>query len=95
MAEKNKRRRRNGAQWAALMEAHAQSGLSQRAFCEAQDLSLSAFTRALGKVGVDAQNEGPRLSAAFVPVTVDAASSGHWELELQLGPSVVMRVRGS
>lgn len=91
-----RRRRRDARQWTALIESHARSGLSQRAFCEAQGVPLSTFVRALSKHRAAA--EAPEVghsSAQFVPVTLDASPSAHWELELQLGPSVVVWVRGS
>lgn len=91
-----RRRRRTAGQWSELIEAHARSDLSQRAFCEAQGVSLSAFVRALSKQrAAEGNGEEPHAPAQFVPVTLDAPPGGHWELELQLGSSVVVRVRGS
>ena len=95
MSEENipVRRRRSKSDWLALFEAHAQSGLSQRRFCEAQGVSLKAFANARSRYREES-GVGVR-SNDFVPLVLSSPSAARAEtveVELSLGGEVVLRV---
>ena len=70
------KREANRQRWFDRIETWKQSGLSQKAFCEQQQLGLGSFQR---WSGIFMRGEKPAASSAvsFVPVnvTVDKASS--------------------
>lgn len=70
------KREANRQRWFDRIETWKQSGLSQKAFCEQQQLGLGSFQRWRG---IFMRGEKPEASSAvsFVPVnvTVDKASS--------------------
>ena len=87
------RARRSKNDWLALFEAQAQSGLSQRRFCEAQGVSLKAFVNARTRYR-ESLSAGVR-SNDFVPLVLSSprAERGDMvEVELSLGGEVVLRV---
>jgi hypothetical protein len=93
-----RRFRRNREQWRELVARFAQSGQSRKQFCAEQDLSVGSFTqwqrrlREPAPVGGNSADEAvfielPRAEAGA------AAPPGPWELELQLGAGVVLRLK--
>ena len=70
MSEENipVRTRRSKSDWLALFEAQAQSGLSQRRFCEAQGVSLKAFANARSRYREASSTEA--RSNDFVPLVL-------------------------
>jgi transposase-like protein len=100
-------RRRTPQQWQALLERQAASGQSIEAFCRSQSLTTASFYRWRRQLGVK-ETAGPSSRAPereSAPPFVDlgtlgadesesAADSGGWDLELALGTSVVLRLRG-
>ena len=84
--------RRSASRWAELVIEQAQSGLCQRRFCERHDLSYSSFGHWKRRLGADV-GEAERESE-FVELTVQhPPEDTTWEVELTLGPAVVLRVR--
>jgi hypothetical protein len=90
--------RRSQQQWRELLARFAQSGQSREQFCAEQDLSVGSFTqwqrrlREPAPVGGNSAEEAvfielPRAQAGA------AAPPGSWELELQLGAGVVLRLK--
>jgi len=94
--------RRSKAQWQELVDAHANSGLSQRAFCEQQGISVASFgywKRKL-KANNDHQLSGdsrPTISDGWLelPLAVQSGGgkTGAWHIELDLGNGVCLRLR--
>jgi gas vesicle protein len=90
MSETKRRYVRHSAdQWQELIEEQARSGLTQAAFCTARALSVTSF-----------QHWKRRLKAA--PEQVDrwldlgqlgGGSAAHWEIELDLGEGLCLRLR--
>ena len=86
------KRQANRQRWFDRIEAWKQSGLTQKAFCEQQQLGLGSFQRWRG---IFMRGEKPEASSAmrFVPVnvTVDKASSlallidDHLRIEIPAG----------
>lgn len=97
--------RRSAAEWSALIERQAESGLSQRDFCVTEGLAVSTFTywkRKLGKSPITK----PRLEAdrpLFTPVLEMPASAetpadkepsgSSWSIDLDLGDGLRLTIR--
>ena len=96
------RARRTAAQWRKLIERFARSGQTRGKFCAANGLALSTFDlwrRKLGETQA-AADDAPReplfveLTNATEPArTRTAADTGAWEVELEFGAGVVLRLR--
>ena len=97
------RARRTAAQWRELVEQFERSGQARGEFCTAHGLAPSTFDlwrRKLGATPPAVAGEAPP-EALFVELTspVPAAASGvssglgAWEVELELGAGVVLRLR--
>jgi len=98
-ASPRRRVRRSREQWRELVARFEQSGQNRKQFCAEQDLSVGSFTQWQRKLrepvpgGANVAEEAvfielPRSGAAAGP-------PGPWELELQLGAGVVLRLRRS
>ena len=96
------RARRTAAQWRKLIERFDRSGQTRGNFCAANGLALSTvdlWRRKLGETQ-DPVDEEHRESL-FVELTNateaagsrTAAGTGVWEVELELGAGVVLRLR--
>ena len=92
--------RRSAEQWRELLNRFEHSGQTREQFCTEQGLALSSFTRWRGKL----RQQRPAVAdgagageAVFVELAPDQAVSAQpprpWELELQLGGGLVVRVR--
>jgi hypothetical protein len=90
MSETHRRHvRRSRSDWQQLIDEQARSGQSQRAFCAARALSAKSF-----------QHWKRQLSAAASPSPTwlelgplrESAATG-WDLELELGDGVCLRLR--
>jgi hypothetical protein len=94
-AAKRPRIRRNREQWRELLERFDHSGQSREQFCHEQGLTLSSFAywrRALGKTA--ARRGDIAGDPLFVEWTPPArAGAGGWDVELQLGDGLVLRLR--
>ena len=97
-----RRARRTAAQWRKLIERFDRSGQSRGKFCAANGLALSTFDlwrRKLGESQTPADEEHPE--SLFVELTNatepsgsrSAAGTGAWEVELELGAGMVLRLR--
>ena len=91
------RPRRTAEQWRSLIAEQADSGLSQAAFCKRKRLSLSTFSlwkRRLSEPGELAvrQNED---QATWIDLGQLASSRTGWDIELDLGDGVCLRLRRS
>jgi hypothetical protein len=96
--------RRSEAQWRALVSAFAKSGLSRRAFCARQGVPVSTLDWWRKRLGVVPRAGASRAGsdALFVELSppVSATSDTRdsvpaWDVELDLGAGVVLRVRRS
>ena len=97
------RARRTAAQWRKLIERFDRSGQTRGKFCAANGLALSTFDlwrRKLGETQAPADEAHPE--SLFVELTNatelaepsrTAAGTGAWEVELELGAGVVLRLR--
>lgn len=90
-------RRHSAEQWRELIDEQADCGLSQRVFCKRKRLALSTFT--LWKRRLEAAApEQPGGSQDPLP-WIDLGSLGTqntgWDIELDLGGGVCLRLRRS
>jgi hypothetical protein len=100
-----KRIRRSPDEWQALINQFDRSRLSRKAFCQQQSLAISTFDlwRRRLKI-IDADMPEP-TEALFVelPARDESGSNAHtdralpntasWDIELQIGDGVVLRLR--
>ena len=87
--------RRSRDQWRELLERFERSGQSREQFCHEQSLTLSSFDRWRRQLGKAA---APRRVIAGEPLFFELApeahaSGGAWDVELQLGAGVFLRLR--
>ena len=96
------RARRTAAQWRKLVERFDGSGQTRGDFCAANGLALSTFDLWRRKVGqTQAGADDAHPESLFVELTNTtepagsrtAAGAGGWEVELELGAGVVLRLR--
>ena len=94
--------RRTAAQWRKLIERFDRSSQTRGDFCAANGLALSTFDlwrRKLGEAQAPADDAHPdslfvELTNATEPAgSRTAAGSSGWEVELELGAGVVLRLR--
>ena len=96
--QKNRVMRTEG-QWQALLDEFNTSGLTRSAFCKQHGIATSSLYR-WQKVLT-----GPSPAAGFIDITepvVQAAptlpvpgNDSHWQVELELGAGVILRVRAA
>jgi len=96
------RARRTAAQWRKLIERFERSGQIRGKFCAAHGLALSTFDLWRRKLGATpASLDEEHREALFVELTNPAqtqpsppsSGTGAWEVEFDLGASVVVRLR--
>jgi transposase-like protein len=101
MSKTDYRPRRSRAQWQSLINQAEQSALSIAEFCRIEAISLSSFYQWRKRLAAErgsAEASTARLSTdAFIDLGAlsDGAhdASGPWDLELQLGTNVMLRLR--
>ena len=92
------KKHRSPAEWKAIIERQEQSGLSQRAFCQKEGISLSSFARH--------RQERPDPRSAFIELptksenapskseTPPAVQDKPWSVEVALPNGCLLRFRG-
>jgi putative transposase len=86
-----RRTRRSRDEWQRLVSEQAESDLTQTAFCEANGLSVASLQYWKRKLA-DRSEAIP--SAPWVDLgTLAAAGSPGWDIELQLGDGICLRLR--
>lgn len=95
--------RRSPAQWRDLVEAFSRDGGTRKDFCARHGVALSTFDwwqrrlreEAMAASPADRGSSGSlfvELSAPVQPAPI-AATAPPWDVELELGAGVVLRVR--
>ncbi len=85
-----KRIRRSPQQWQAIVDRQAASGLAARAFCDTHQFSYPVFCK-----------WRKRLTPGDQPPLIDLSSLVHapsvtqWDIELELGDGMTLRLRRS
>jgi hypothetical protein len=88
--------KRTRAQWEALVEQFKTSGVTKTAFCKQHGIAMSCFYRWQKIVAKDSASTGfiditEPVTRATIPSAQD--TSRHWQVELELGTGVTLRVR--
>lgn len=86
----NRAVRRSAAEWRQLIDRQRDSGQSQASFCRAQGVSLGTFQHWKRRLRDDATSPGasPWLE---LPLGLKQPE-GRWEIELELGGGVCLRL---
>ena len=92
MTESHRRHvRRSRSDWQQLIDEQARSGQSQRAFCAARALSAKSFQHWKRQLAATAAApSSPWLELGALPERPVATG---WDLELELGAGVCLRLR--
>lgn len=95
MASSAKRVRRSRAQWQELIERGERSPLGILGFCRAEGISSASFYSWRQRLGQAPVTAPTGAEPAFVDLGTlgEAATTGGWEMELDLGAGVVLRLR--
>jgi len=89
-----RRSRRNLKQWRELLDRFDESGQTQEQFCTKHDLGLSTFGRWRKRLHQQAVvSPKSATDALFVELSQDVPASRSWDVELQLGAGVYLRLR--
>ena len=92
---RRRRARRSRDQWRELLQRFEHSGQSREDFCREHGLTLSSFAhwrREFGKTATGGR--AVTASPLFFEVTPQASgSAGSWDIELELGNGMVLRLR--
>jgi len=83
----NGRVRRNATEWRAILVRFASSGLSRRAFCQQEKISLASLDRWEGRVS----NAAP---ADFVELKTAQSVTYPWAVEIEFASGCTLRLRG-
>ena len=89
------RTRRTAEQWRSLIAEQAECGLSQAAFCKRKRLSLSTFTlwkRRLAESGEPSATQSGEQDS-WIDLGQLSSSRAGWDIELDLGDGVCLRLR--
>ena len=84
--------RRSRAEWIQLMAEYEASDLTQREFCEQQQLAYSTFCYWRKRLSGDSANMRSFDSLVELPV-LSMHEPAHWRLELELGQGLVLRLK--
>lgn len=91
----NKTKRRSAEDWRALIESCNQSTLSIKEFCHQHQITVSNYYQWRKKLSPSSDiNDFIELPASK-PHSISATSSDDWQVELQLGTEITLRVRVS
>jgi len=92
--------RRNRTEWQQLIDEQATSGLSQKVFCTQREIPLATFGYWKRKLRSESPTTPTGPSADAVPLadwielpTQGSATAGGWQIELELGNGLCLRLR--
>jgi len=91
--------RRSPEQWQNIIDQQLESGLSQKAFCQSQGISLATFTnwkRKLKYPDESATHHQPKQHRDWIEFEThlpEQSPGTDWHMELELPGGVVLRIR--
>ena len=87
--------RRTADQWRKLIAEQEGSGLSQEAFCKQKRLALSTFANWKRRLGIEpaAETERSPDASTWIDLGSLGARSSGWDIELDLGEGICLRLR--
>ncbi|WP_252178431.1 transposase [Endozoicomonas sp. 4G] len=87
-------------QWQQIIDQQMASGLSQKAFCQTQNISLATFTnwksRLKSDAGIDSANVIQTSEREWIELPNELnepPASPDWHIELELPGGVILRMR--
>lgn len=93
-------KQRSRIEWQELIEEQAVSGLSQKAFCSQRGISVATFGYWKRKLRHESSSLPMGSGAETVSLadwielpTHESASGGGWQVELELGNGLCLRLR--
>ncbi len=94
MTQRQKRPRKTKSQWQAVMAGFHQSNLSARAYCQEQGLAYGTFTKWRQRLAAPSTLESrSNLIELISPAPAVQIKPDHWQVELELGNGMTLRVR--
>jgi len=94
--------KRSTSEWRALVKAYHKRNCTQREFCSAHGVAVSTLDwwrrkleRASAKQDSPSVAQRPIAPLEFIDITPPRIESPAWEVELELGQGVVLRLRRS
>lgn len=98
MGSTEKRARRSRAQWQSVIERGERSSLGVLGFCRAEGIGTASFYKWRQRLAVGAASEtlAPVTEPRFLdlgPLVSASANAAAWDIELELGAGVVLRLR--
>jgi hypothetical protein len=86
--------RRTRAQWQDLIQQQTISSLSQPEFCQQNDIALSTFQNWKRKLSTDQAEVTSNQDWLALPLEIaDSSAASSWDIELDLGQGVCLRLR--
>ena len=86
-------RRRTASEWQELISRFDGAGQTRKAFCLSQGVSLSTFDLWRRRLRGRTAERSESMFVEVSPVEPNAVSS--WDVELELGGGVILRVRNA
>ena len=86
---KSRRNRRSRDEWQRLIEEQAGSGQTQAAFCAARGIGVASLKHWKRRLAVSEAAPAPWLELG----TLAEAQSTAWDIELDLGDGICLRLR--
>ncbi len=80
---------RNKQSWRELIKEWSGSGLGQREFCSQHGVGYSTFCKWKKRILSEGQSPLPKL----IEIRPSSEPARHWDVELELGAGVILRVR--
>ena len=94
MIKSQRRPRKTKSQWQAIMAGFHQSNLSARAYCQEQGVAYGTFAKWRQRLATpDHPENRSNLIELISPAPVAQARPDHWQVELELGNGMTLRVR--
>lgn len=87
--------RRSASEWHAIVAAYADSGMSQKAFCQREGLALSTFQYWKRRLRADEVHSAPASESSPAVIDLGALDDrpAGWEVEIALGDGVSLTLR--
>lgn len=90
--------RRTQAQWKALLEEYDACDLTQAAFCKKHQIASSSlwkWRKHFSSEPADKEFIDITESLINTPSSYNSARDGRWQVELELAPGVMLRIRSN
>ncbi len=90
------RTNRSKAQWEQLVQEYQESELSQSAFCKAHEIPCSSFLKWRKYFTAQTSRDFVEITEPLNRTPLQKTTTeqpNHWQVELELGAGVILRVR--